>query len=74
VWRGDAHRAVQLGDEPSEEQATCHRGTPDLQCLVCEEAIDQVVQELVGARGKMNSVYIRDQDKNLIELACCALP
>jgi catechol 2,3-dioxygenase-like lactoylglutathione lyase family enzyme len=58
-------------------------GTGDM-CLVCEGGIAQVVQDLAthgvqvevgpveqtGARGLMNSVYIRDPDKNLIELAC----
>lgn len=58
-------------------------GTGDM-CLVCDGAIEDVALELAthaidievgpvdqtGARGPMSSVYIRDPDKNLIELAC----
>lgn len=58
-------------------------GTGDL-CLICEGEIAQVVRELTthgvevevgpveqtGARGPMTSVYIRDPDRNLVEIAC----
>jgi catechol 2,3-dioxygenase-like lactoylglutathione lyase family enzyme len=58
-------------------------GTGDI-CLVCDGTIDDVVRELAihgveieigpldqtGAKGLMSSVYIRDPDRNLIELAC----
>ena len=58
-------------------------GTGDM-CLVCDGTIEEVVRDLAthgveielgpveqtGAIGSMNSVYIRDPDKNLIELAC----
>ena len=58
-------------------------GTGDM-CLVCEGRIGDVVRELAahgveievgpveqtGARGSMDSVYIRDPDRNLIEIAC----
>lgn len=58
-------------------------GTGDL-CLICDGEIAQVVRELTthgveievgpveqtGARGPMTSVYIRDPDRNLVEIAC----
>jgi catechol 2,3-dioxygenase-like lactoylglutathione lyase family enzyme len=58
-------------------------GTGDL-CLVCDGQIEEVVRDLAthgveievgpveqtGAGGAMDSVYIRDPDKNLIEIAC----
>ena len=58
-------------------------GTGDI-CLICEGEIAEVVRELrtqgveievgpveqTGARGLMNSVYIRDPDRNLVEIAC----
>lgn len=58
-------------------------GTGDL-CLICDGEIAQVVRELTthgveievgpveqtGARGAMTSVYIRDPDRNLVEIAC----
>ena len=58
-------------------------GTGDI-CLVCEGQIEEVVRDLAaqgvvievgpveqtGARGLMNSVYIRDPDRNLVEIAC----
>jgi len=58
-------------------------GTGDI-CLVCEGGITEVVRDLAahgveievgpveqtGARGLMNSVYIRDPDRNLVEIAC----
>lgn len=58
-------------------------GTGDI-CLVCEGEIEEVVRDLAtqgvvievgpveqtGARGLMNSVYIRDPDRNLVEIAC----
>lgn len=58
-------------------------GTGDI-CLVCDGTIEEVALELAhhaveievgpveqtGAKGRMTSVYIRDMDKNLIELAC----
>jgi catechol 2,3-dioxygenase-like lactoylglutathione lyase family enzyme len=58
-------------------------GTGDM-CLVCDAEIEEIVRDLAthgveielgpveqtGARGPMSSVYIRDPDKNLIELAC----
>jgi catechol 2,3-dioxygenase-like lactoylglutathione lyase family enzyme len=60
-------------------------GTADL-CFVCEEPIEIVAAELsaagvlievgpvdqTGAAGSMRSVYIRDPDQNLIELASYA--
>ena len=58
-------------------------GTGDM-CLVCEGEIAEVVRDLAthgveievgpveqtGARGLMTSVYIRDPDRNLVEIAC----
>ncbi len=58
-------------------------GTGDI-CLVCDGEIEEVVRELrthsiqielgpveqTGARGGMSSVYIRDPDRNLVEVAC----
>ena len=58
-------------------------GTGDM-CLVCEGEIAEVVRDLTthgvevevgpveqtGARGLMTSVYIRDPDRNLVEIAC----
>lgn len=58
-------------------------GTGDI-CLVCEGEIAEVVRDLTthgveievgpieqtGARGLMTSVYIRDPDRNLVEIAC----
>lgn len=58
-------------------------GTGDL-CLICDGEIAQVVRELTthgveievgpveqtGARGPITSVYIRDPDRNLVEIAC----
>lgn len=58
-------------------------GTGDM-CLICEGEISEVVRELkmhgveievgpvqqTGAKGLMSSVYIRDPDRNLVEIAC----
>ena len=58
-------------------------GTGDM-CLVCEGEVAEVVRDLkthgveidvgpveqTGARGLMTSVYIRDPDRNLVEIAC----
>lgn len=58
-------------------------GTGDM-CLICEGEIAEVVRDLTthgvgievgpvqqtGARGLMTSVYIRDPDRNLVEIAC----
>ncbi len=60
-------------------------GSADL-CFVCEEPIDEVAAELrslgqaielgpvpqTGARGAMRSIYLRDPDGNLLELASYA--
>jgi catechol 2,3-dioxygenase-like lactoylglutathione lyase family enzyme len=58
-------------------------GTGDL-CLISEGEIENVIETLrsqriaievgpvdqTGARGRMRSVYLRDPDRNLIEVAC----
>jgi catechol 2,3-dioxygenase-like lactoylglutathione lyase family enzyme len=70
------------GDEYDPHAAEPTAGSADF-CLLVETAIDDVVSHLddndieiiegpvpkTGARGPMTSVYVRDPDGNLVELA-----
>lgn len=70
------------GDEYTPHAAEPTAGSGDF-CLVVDDPIDELRRELreyevpivhgpvekVGARGSMESVYVRDPDGNLVELA-----
>ena len=73
------HRA---GEEYTPHATEPTAGSGDF-CLIVDESVDELRRELreygvaivhgpvekIGARGRMESVYVRDPDGNLVELA-----
>ncbi len=79
------HQKINLHPHPSEIRPQAKQATPGSMdiCFVSQSPMDDVIKNLLlhgvkielgpvqrtGAEGNMTSVYIRDPDENLIEIA-----